>query len=65
MTYQFENRYTLTDEMVLEYVSQVCCRTLLRGSFLIFSLGTGLCFLLLLFHQRIPAAIVGFLPLPA
>lgn len=60
MPYQFENRYTLTDEMVLEYVSQVCCKNLLRGSFLAFSLGTGLCLLFLLFHQRIPAAIAGF-----
>ena len=36
MPYQFENRYTLTDEMILEYVSQVCCKSLLRGCFLVF-----------------------------
>ena len=60
MPYQFENRYTLTDEMVFEYVSQVCCKNLLRGCFLVFSLGAGLCLLLIFFHQRIPAAIAGF-----
>ena len=38
MPYQFENRYTLTDKMILEYVSQVCCKNRLRGSFLIFIL---------------------------
>lgn len=64
MPYQFENRYTLTDEMVLEYVSQVCCKNLLWGCFLIFSLGAGLCLLLFRFHQHIPAAIAGFLQLP-
>lgn len=60
MPYQFENRYILTDEMVLEYVSRVCCKNLLWGCFLIFSLGTGLCLLLFCIHQHIPAAIAGF-----
>lgn len=60
MPYLFENRYTLTDEMVFEYVSQVCCKNLLRGCFLISSLGAGLCLLFLCFHRPIPAAIAGF-----
>lgn len=60
MPYQFENRYTLTDEMVLEYVSQVCCKSLLRGCFLVFYLGTGACLLLLCLHKFIPAVIAGF-----
>lgn len=60
MPCQFENRYTLTDEMVLEYVSQVCCKSLLRGCFLVFSFAAGLCLLFSCLHKQIPAAIAAF-----
>lgn len=60
MTCQFENRYTLTDEMVMEYVRRVYCKDFLWGCFLICTMGSGVCGLLLFFHKYIPAAIAGF-----
>lgn len=52
MPYQFENRYRLTDEMLLEYVKQRNSRGLLVGS-LIFS-GINALLGLFLFHLNQP-----------
>lgn len=65
MPYQFENRYTLTDEMVLEYVSQVCCKTSCGEVSLLsaWEPDSAFCFSSFInaFLLRLPA----FLPLPA
>ncbi|MGI6028372.1 MAG: hypothetical protein ACOX81_03045 [Candidatus Heteroscillospira sp.] len=60
MPYQFENRYRLTDEMLLEYVKRRNSRSLFMGSLMFSGINALLGILLFYLHKSAWAAVLCF-----
>lgn len=59
MSFQFENRYVMTKEMLREYISRVVCRGLLKHCFCFSGLCALLCFAAIQFSSFGIAAVLG------
>ena len=56
---QFENRYTMTEEMIQEYLRQIVCRKLIKCCFALFLLFAAICGGAWYFGNRGAAVVFG------
>lgn len=58
---QFENRYTMTEEMIQEYLRQIVCRKVIKCCFVLFILFAAACGAAWHFDERNTTAVFGVL----